>query len=332
MIERLKTKEVLLFLTLFSLSLLLVAPLAGVALTQPNGVNLFSSNIQKAAQTPGSIPVGQTWTYRVTYRNATHNISATFSQHISGIVTITDWNGTQQQCYVLTTPVDYLYMMETFGESTPSDVSKIFITVSTYLNTTNYSNPRTDIRVDVGYKNGTSAILFISLLGNETYYIYKFPLTGSWQKTVNASWSEWIVNASGYNQTSTGYTSVDVNASVSGPVQVTVPAGTYEAYQINYTDDSVCALFFGVEQVQGWYSLEAQNFVKYFIDMETGENMTVELVSISKPVQTMMLLSALYFFNAQQQQGFLNLLLLGGGGAALIAVVAISFVLIRRRG
>jgi len=202
--------------------------------------------------------------------------------------------------------------METFGESTPSDVSKIFITVSTYLNTTNYSNPRTDIRVDVGYKNGTSAILFISLLGNETYYIYKFPLTGSWQKTVNASWSEWIVNASGYNQTSTGYTSVDVNASVSGPVQVTVPAGTYEAYQINYTDDSVCALFFGVEQVQGWYSLEAQNFVKYFIDMETGENMTVELVSISKPVQTMMLLSALYFFNAQQQQGFLNLLLLGG--------------------
>ena len=145
MVKRPKTQEALLFLTLFSLSLLVVVPLVGVALTQPNGVNLFSSNIQKAAQTPGSIPVGQTWTYRVTYRNSTHNISATFSQHISGIVTITDWNGTQQQCYVLATPVDYLYLMETFGESTPSDVSKIFITVSTYLNTTNYSNPRTDI-------------------------------------------------------------------------------------------------------------------------------------------------------------------------------------------
>ena len=149
---------------------------------------------------------------------------------------------------------------------------------------------------------------------------------------MNASYFEWIVNASGYNQTSTGYTSVNVNASVSGPVQVTVPAGTYEAYQINYTDDSVCALFFGVEQVQGWYSLEAQNFVKYFVEIDADENVTVELASISNPIQTMMLLSTLYFFNAQQQQGFFNLLLLGGGGAALIAVVAISFVLIRRRG
>jgi len=215
-----------------------------------------------------------------------------------------------------------------------------------YINTTNYSIPRSDALLVAGLTNGTSAQAFGSVLANVTLYLYKFPLSSPWQNVANTSLSGWTIDANGYKQTYGPYTGnlTNISASVSAPTSVTVPAGIYEAYPINYlTGDSLVLLFGGViglalnltspQQIQGWYSLDAQNFVKIFLDYGSSGNVTVELLSTSNPLQTLILLSASYFFyNAQQQQGFSRLLLIGGGVAAAVAIAAIAIFLFRRRG
>jgi hypothetical protein len=134
-------------------------------------------------------------------------------------------------------------------------------------------------------------------------------------------------------------------ATASGPMNVTVPLGTYEAYQINYTNtfmtNNTATILFGqyvgqmlgsmAPQIESWYSEDAQNFVKYFLDMSPLGNITIELVSKPPVDMTMLLLFTLS--NNIQQQGSFNLLLIGGGvAAAAIAIVVIAFVLVRRGG
>lgn len=315
--------------------MLIVAPLAGIANAQTDNTSLLTSTISAAQNDPGNIAVGKTWTYRMTFRNLTFTGSYTFSQKITSIKNVTDWNGSTQECYALQTKIDVLKAIESAGQTGPDeDISKFIITMVTYLNTSNFSNPKTTMEFSFKYKNGSTALFFIGLMGNETLHIYKFPLSDglSWLKTVNASVDMWMINAIGTNSSMpTGYWDLPVNASVAGPVNVTVPAGTFETYQINYTNDAVCFLFgmFGSpDQVQTWYSLKAQNFVKYFYELGTDENVTIEL--ISKGLD-MMLLSTL-FIAQQQQQGFTNLLLIIGGITGLIIIAAVAVALLRRRG
>ncbi|MFB0561248.1 MAG: hypothetical protein ACETWM_08535 [Candidatus Lokiarchaeia archaeon] len=332
-----KTKKLLLFLTLFSLSLLLVAPLAGGIHAQPNNTSFLTSTIS-AAQ-PENMTVGQTWKYRLTYQNATFTGSATFTEKITSIKSITDWNASTQECYIFQMRFDMNKLLKAFFGITVYGPD-FFITFDKYINTTNFSNPRTDRKLMWDFPAG-KIIEFRSYLRNETFHIYKFPLYDglSWQKLVNQRVTGWDVDLTGTNTTiSPFYKTTNITASVAGPINITVPAGTFETFQINYTNDIICELFSDIfdwyldpdiDQVQAWYSLEAGNFVKYFMEVDTDENVTIEMIT---PFPSSILLFALSF--STQQQASTNLLLIGGLIAvlAVIATVGIVIVLVRRRG
>ncbi|WXG39220.1 MAG: hypothetical protein WED07_00025 [Candidatus Freyarchaeum deiterrae] len=337
-------RQILLLLTLSSLSLLVITPLAGSALAYSNSANLLPTAIS-AAQTPESIPTMQTWAYQATYRNSTpYTGSFTYTQQNSGIIPIVDWNGSTQQCYDFITTVDIIQMARSLGVdlsdlNLSNDVTSATQLLYSYINTTNYSIPRADTLLNVGFSNGTSAKIFGSALFNITVYLYKFPLSGSWQNIANASLTGWAIDALGNNYSSSSWIVGNISASVLGLTSVTVPAGSYQAYQINYTNNNVAYLFFGIlgtlvapylGSMQVWYSLAAQNFVKYFMDLGSSSNVTIELLSIYNPIQIMLFST---FYNSwQQQQGSFRLLLVGGGITAAIAIAVIAIVLHRRAG
>ncbi len=344
-----KTKKNLTLLMLFSLLLLIITPLAGFALTQPSNTSLLSFPIS-VTQTPENITVGQTWTYRLTYHNDTHNESLTFTQKITGIENIIDWNSSAQECYVFQTKIDILGLGPVFfGDlSTSKGSAKGIETVREYINTTNFSNPRTDTELKLKDSSGYTHIRGRSYLRNATFDFYKFPLSDglSWETVMNESVTRWEW-ATGFDNSTYDpyYQLAGVNVSVSGPVNVTVPLGTYETYQITYTNDTVCELFCEklfwvteIEQVQGWYSLEAGNFVKYSMEVEAGGiflpvthgNVTIELVP-SPP--TNMMLPLVFYFSAQQQQGSSNVLLTVGLILAVAVIGSIGIVIfLARRG
>lgn len=340
-----KNRNLLLTLAILSLSLIVLTPIAGNVLSYSNNTSFLSNIILAAGDTPGSIPTGQTWTYNATFRNATYSGFFTYTQVNNGPVTIIDKNGSTQQCYNFLTEIDLLKLCQALGISlgTPFlDASEMTLKVWDYINTTNYSIPRMDSLIYVRYTNGTNFQAFVTLLFNVTVNLYQFPLQNglSWKNVAQAYASYWIVNASGYNYTYETSWGFNVTASVSGPASVTVPAGTYQAYQINYTEPEVAVLLFGwLGELVGMcdfmytcYSLEAQNFVKLFMDYGSYGNVTIELTSVSNPIQNLMLFSFFYFFNAQQQQqGLYRLLLIGGGVGAAIIIVGIA-LLLRRRG
>nr|MDO8082962.1 hypothetical protein [Candidatus Freyarchaeota archaeon] len=299
----------------------------------------YTIELVNPSGTPGSIPTGKTWTYQFTYRNSTFTGSFTYTQKNYGLVNIIDWYGNTQQCYNLTTTIDMMKVISAMGGSPPTNASGGTGKIWTYVNTTDYSIPRVDSEIDIAFTNGTSAKQFASFMFNITVYLYQFPLVDSlsWMNIANTTLSEWMVDTSGSNTTDFDSGDLDIGAWVSGPTSVTVPAGTYTCYQLNYSLNTIfvhfgyllgMALGDGATEFLGWYSLDAQNFAKIFIDMGFGENVTIELVSEAQNITPLLLLT---FLNAQQQQGFTTLLLIGGGVAAVIVVAGIAIVLIKRR-
>ncbi|WXG39219.1 MAG: hypothetical protein WED07_00020 [Candidatus Freyarchaeum deiterrae] len=343
-----KARKILLLLTLFSLSLLVVASLAGNVLAQPNNASLFPTTVS-AAQTPGSISTGKTWTYQFTYRNSSYNGSFTYTQQNSGVEYIADYNYSVQQCYNLTTTIDVIQLYTAYGypsylNDTQNITSDTQITCL-YLSTTDYSIPRMDILQVFGYNNHTSSQTFDRLLFDVPVNLYAFPLSNgqSWHNPATARIDGWTVNTTSYNQTfGPSPLAFDVTASVSGPTSVTVPAGTYNTYQINNNTGAPILLFGILAYIFGplwlWtstqcsYSLDAQNFVKCFLDYGSGGNWTAELISTSNPLQTMQTMIFFSFDNYQQQQSFSKLLLIGGGIGAVIVIAGIAIAIHRRRG
>jgi hypothetical protein len=352
-----KKQKILVLLALFSLSLLAIAPLAGNAYANSkSSTSLFPTAI--SAQTPAqakqlNLTTGQTWYYQLTFYNATSNTNSSliYSQTNEGIVNITDWNDTTEQCYNLTTTIDFLALGAIYGIPAPPSGSGISVQqiTSIYLNITNFSIPRADQLLDSSAP-GTSIQNFTSFLFNESVLLYEWPLSNgqSWTNIANTSFTGWNMATPPYVNTSMTpfFAPIQTDGSVSGPTNVTVPLGTYSAYQINYTQETPMLLFGiltagqiteGFPLLESWYSPDAQNFVMYFVDMGSMGNTTIELVpqptSTSTSTGTTMLL-LLSLINTEQQQGSSSLLLIGGGAAAAVVIViaVVAMLYLRRQG
>jgi hypothetical protein len=152
---------------------------------------------------------------------------------------------------------------------------------TTYLRVSDLAELKTEI-----YSYGTIEIIVVTLDYEATFFsnfdppleLYDFPLN------VDESWTiSCISNSSGsfylegfINETFSGNQGIHETLTCSQLENITVPAGTYECYQINRSENSV------------WYAPEVGNSIQSIIDISEGNttfHTTLRLTSFVRSIQ-----------------------------------------------
>jgi hypothetical protein len=299
-----KSKKLFFTLIAALLALLVAAPLvSSPTLTTPINALLASE--------PGHLGIGDTWTYNMPL-NATAN--QTMTRKVVGIVSVQDWNGTMVKCYKMKMDIPNPMVNVTFQHSylrisdqkqIAKDYYSLWNASGSYIETYTFSYTNEPV------ENG-----------------YPLSLMTTWNQTI-------IMNTTGYSNTWIMGPWMNITTDRSNAMKdifwqagevlnisnVTVPAGIFETWRINITNNMSGS-------VNWYFSPTVKNFVK--MTNSTG-GFLYELVSYSFGQDTTMML-LLLLYQQQQQQATTMTYIYVGAGLGIIALVALGIILWRRGG
>ncbi|MEM1798530.1 MAG: hypothetical protein QXX87_04830 [Candidatus Jordarchaeales archaeon] len=299
--------------------------------------------------------VGDTWRYNmtitVTSNNTTTSTPLTYS--IVGTQNVITFNGTPKDCYVFrhqpaldpsTFFLLYLLCSDLFAGNVSVTEFVEILKNSSYSEfyLTKSNNELVGIHIYFYYldeSNNAGIDLNATLLFEEAYpYLLKFPLTvnstfGNYTNELNCTFQGYlyVYNGSWNNMTPSSTISLSTDflfllfppLNVTGVEEVTVSAGTFECWKIEYTE---CP---GVLTV--WYSPEVKNIAKLGLSIEGELIYTADLQDYSlvftTPEQQMLIF--LYFLQQSSQQ--LKLFIAAGGLAVALAAATTAFLAWKKR-